>query len=393
MGLAKNKESIQRTNYTLKYPDFKGRATFALLKVNRLKDGSREFETVENDRLKSINEEWIASKQTETKRDELLKLVKEIRASLHHSQKIIDGKTRIIKNIDNQKILDDFISEKIEDRKLVCPTSQIHDFRRAVLAIDFANLSLKTASRKELQKALDRIDENNKHRRVCSRLNSLLRFIGRNDRLEPMEYVDTPFIFTEEELLNIAENIVAPTGYEDHLDDIKNLFYCLYYTGLRVGEAFALYSRRHNDSKTGRKMNFLSANLISVSSQMKKNTLLITRPKNKKERMAYVIQNNPERVKAWADLDRTTKEKLRDIEFSRVINRAAAITYPKNSEMRRIRAHDCRHSYAVYLLNRGISISLIAKALGNSVQVCEKYYLPYALQEEGIQMIHMALSK
>lgn len=387
------KDSIQRTNFTVKYPDFKGRATFALLKVHRLKDGTREFETVENDRLKSINEEWKKSKQTVTKRDELLKLVKEIRASLHHSQQLSDGKLRIIKNVDNQKILNDFISERIEDRKLVCPSSQIHDFKRAVYSIDFANLSLKTASRKELQKALDRIEENNKHRRVCSRLNSLLRFIGRNDRLEPMEYIDTPFIFTEEEFLNIVENIVAPSGFEEHLDDIKNFFYCQFYTGLRLGETFALFSRRQTDSMSGRKMNFLSPNQISVSSQMKKNTLKITRPKNKKERMAYVIQTHYKKIKAWADLDRTTKEKLRNIEFSRLINRAAQITYPKNSEMRRMRAHDCRHSFAVYLLNRGISISLIAKALGNSVQVCEKYYLPYTLQEEGIQMIHMALSK
>jgi hypothetical protein len=50
------------------------------------------------------------------------------------------------------------------------------------------------------------------------------------------------------------------------------------------------------------------------------------------------------------------------------------------------------HSYAVHLLNSGVSISLIAKSLGNSVLVCEKYYLTYSLQEEGTQMIHQMMT-
>lgn len=387
------KASLQRTNYIVKYPDFKGRASFTLLQVNVFADGSRAFEAIENDRVKAINQEWDSCKQTITKRDELLKLVKEVRSGLNNHNKISTGKVRLIKLTDNQKILEDFISERIEDRQLVCPSSQIHDMRRATLVIDRANLSLKTASRKELQKALDKIEENNKHRRVCSRINSLLGFIGRRERLKPMEYLDTPFIFSEEEFLRITENISIPEGLEEHLNDIKNLFFALFYTGMRVGEAFVLFSRRTNDPKTGRPMNFLFGNQISVCSQMKKKSLKITKTKNRKDRVAYPIQTHFSKIKAWADLDRETKEKLRNIEFSRIIKRAALMTFPKNSEMRRIRAHDCRHSYAVYLLNKGISISLIAKALGNSVLVCEKFYLPYSLQEEGIQLIHSALSK
>jgi site-specific recombinase XerD len=162
---------------------------------------------------------------------------------------------------------------------------------------------------------------------------------------------------------------------------------------MRVGEAFALVSRRQNDSKTGRKMNFLSGNQVSVSSQMQKQTFKITKTKTGKERLAYVIQNMHEQIQSWADLDRETKERLRKIEYSRVIKKAAKSAFPKNYDMKRIKAHDCRHSYAVYLLNSGVSISLIAKSMGNSVLVCEKYYLGYALQEEGIQMIHNLLKK
>lgn len=126
---------------------------------------------------------------------------------------------------------------------------------------------------------------------------------------------------------------------------------------------------------------------------MIKDTLKITSTKTGKERVAYVIQNHFNRLKAWADLDRTTKEKLRKIEFSGLIKKAGRLTFPQSSEKQNLKAHDCRHSYAVHLLNSGVSISLIAKSLGNSVLVCEKYYLGYALRPEGIEMIHQLMSQ
>lgn len=325
--------------------------------------------------------------------DELLKLAKEIRSEIHRSQQIRDGKVRLVKHIDNQKILADFVAERIEDRKIVNPKGHEQDFTRAVLVIDRENLSLKTATRKELQKAVNKIDRNNIHRRVCSRLNSLLGFIGRRERLEAAEYNEVPTIFTEAEFLNLIENIEPPEEFMAHKEDIKNLFFTLFYTGLRVGEAFALSGRRQKDMNTGRQLNFLDGNQLAVYSQMLKDSKKITSTKTGKERVAYVIQNNFHKIQAWADLDRTTKEKLRKIEFSYLIKKAGRLTFPKESEKQNFKAHDCRHSYAVHLLNSGVSISLIAKALGNSILVCEKYYLGYALHEEGIQMIHQLMNQ
>ena len=386
--------AIQRINFTIKYPDFKGRGTFALLKVIHYKDGSpKKAETITNDRIKAINQEWESSKQTETIRDELLRRVKEIRAEVHRSQQIKDGKVRLVKHTDNQRILNDFIAERIEDRKIVNPKGHEHDFTRAMLVIDRANLSLKTASRKELQKAVDKIDRNNIHRRVCSRLNSLLGFIGRRERLEAAEYTETPTIFNEDEFLNLVQNIRTPEGFENYKEDIQNLFFTLFYTGMRLGEAFALFGKRQTDPKTGRKLNYLDDTQIALYSQMLKDSKKISSTKTGKERVAYVIQNHFSKIKAWADLDRATKEKLRDIEFSCLIKKSGRLTFPKDTEKQNLKTHDCRHSYAVHLLNAGVSISLIAKSLGNSVLVCEKYYLGYALQEEGIQMIHQMMSK
>ena len=129
----------------------------------------------------------------------------------------------------------------------------------------------------------------------------------------------------------------------------------LFYTGLRIGEAFALFGKRQKDIKTGRQFNFLDGNQLALYSQMLKDSKKITSTKTGKERVAYVIQNNFQRIQAWADLDRATKEKLRDIEYSRLIKKAGRLTFPKDSEKQNFKAHDCRHSYAVHLLNSGLS--------------------------------------
>lgn len=127
--------AIQRVNFTIKYPDKSGRATFALLKVTHFRDGSpKKAETIENDRIKAINQEWKNSKhKSETLRNELLRRVKEIRAEVHRSQQIKDGKIRLVKHVDNLKILEEFVAERIEDRKIVNPKGHEQDFTRAVL--------------------------------------------------------------------------------------------------------------------------------------------------------------------------------------------------------------------------------------------------------------------
>lgn len=49
--------------------------------------------------------------------------------------------------------------------------------------------------------------------------------------------------------------------------------------------------------------------------------------------------------------------------------------------------HDLRHSYAVLLIGRGATITLVAQSMGNSVKVCEEYYSGYVLTSEGIETL------
>ena len=45
------------------------------------------------------------------------------------------------------------------------------------------------------------------------------------------------------------------------------------------------------------------------------------------------------------------------------------------------------NSYTIVLVSRGVSLSLVAQSLGNSVSVCEKYYTGFVLTNESIDYI------
>lgn len=100
-----------------------------------------------------------------------------------------------------------------------------------------------------------------------------------------------------------------------------------------------------------------------------------------------------DRIKAWIELSLVEKEKIRDVSFSYILRKAALLSFPNDPDSVRMKPHDFRHSYAANMLNRGLNISQIAKLLGNGVNVCEKYYLPYSLTEEAFESIENTITK
>ena len=54
--------------------------------------------------------------------------------------------------------------------------------------------------------------------------------------------------------------------------------------------------------------------------------------------------------------------------------------------------HDLRHSYAIFLLTKGVPIQLVAQSMGNSVSVCEKHYAGFVLTDVGISAINNILT-
>ncbi len=317
---------VIRTNFLLKYPDFKGRDAFSLTVRELMDEGKPNYFTLKNERLNAINKQWQESKKTPTERDRLRFLAKEVLAELNRIQRQRDGRERLLKQHDNVEILNDFIEANLKDRGIKSEKDQINDFTRAVYLV--GNVSLKTAPIKAIQKQIDQIQKNTIHRRTCSRINSLLRFYGRGEKLRFKKYDVQPFIITESNFLKLVKNVGVlgnQTEFDSHL---KNLFITLFYTGLRTGEAFALSSSRLSSPKYPYQLNFLEKDVVKVNSQMeriyqKTRKILICLPKTGKARSTII--SNPEHIKAikeWAELPIEKKHEMRYLNFSAILKRS-----------------------------------------------------------------------
>ena len=390
----------KRINYIIKKPG-NGRNSFSILTQTTNPDKTREYKKYKDLRIDTLNKDWKFSDKSDNKKKEILKLVKEIRKELNDIQRKRDGRDRIIKNLDNEEILNDFFEDRINPNPDTVSKHEMKlDFFSAVQKLE--NLSLKTARKNDLQNQINKIEKNSIQRRTCSRINSLLSFYGRKMKLLKRKDDTKPFIISETDFKQLLFNIQAPRDFKKYTEDVKNLFVVLYYTGLRIGEAFALQTDNTEIREYDRKLNYIVGNHVYVNSQMLQEKVLNNIRKNKfdttktdKERISVLYPNKlMKRIDTWVNLPISEKEKIRDIGFSYVIKKAFEKTFPnKKKDLERIKAHDCRHSYATNMLSLGLNISQIAKLLGNGVNVSEKYYLPSSLTPESLELIERTIQK
>lgn len=389
----------KRINYIIKQPG-NGRNSFSILIQTTNPDKTRDpYQKYQDPRIDALNKDWKFSDKSDHKKNEILKLIGEIRKELNDLQRKRDGRDRTIRHIDNEKILNQFFEERINHRRdIVSHNEMKFDYFSAVVKLE--NFSLRTASKIDLQKQVNKIEKNSLQRRACSRINSLLSFIGRKERLQKAEDDTDPFILKETEFKQLLLSIKAPQGYEKYKNDIKNLFVVLYYTGLRIGEAFALQTKTEKYREYGKPLNYIVGNHVFVNAQMLQSKVLNNIRKNKfdttktgKSRVSFIYPNKLEKnITEWANLPLTEKEKIRDLGFSNILKKAVKSSFPNSFDtMGRAKAHDCRHSYAANMLNLGLNISQIAKLLGNGVHVSEKFYLPYSSCQEALELIEKTI--
>lgn len=390
---------VVRTNFLLKYPDFEGRDAFSITVREIFDEGKPNYYLLKNERLNAINKQWQESKKTKTERDRLLFLAKEVRSELNKVQRTREGRERLLKQHDNIQILNDFIDANISDRGIKSERDQKNDFTRAVYLL--GNISLKTASIKDIQKQIDKIQKNTIHRRTCSRLNSLLKFHGRGERLRFKKYDVQPFIITEEDFLKLYPNLEVLGEHTEFNRHIQNLAITLFYSGLRMGEAFALQKSKLPNPNFPFQLNFLDNDIVRVNSQMerlftKEKKINICLPKTGKTRSAILSSKDfVQRIKEWVDLPIEKKHEMRYLNFSAIFKKALKSTFPDNfhGHYSQMKPHDLRHSYAYACLQQGLTITQISKLLGNSVTVCEKYYLRYSMDEDGLNLIRTILTE
>lgn len=152
----------------------------------------------------------------------------------------------------------------------------------------------------------------------------------------------------------------------------------LFYSGLRIGELFALRPQDVIETTHGM--------IITVSRQM-----LIDGeygpPKNRRSRKAFVIPGGEQWLIAWLALPREELMGQRGGKHNERIKKAAK----GQLEIDGFYLHCLRHSYCVHLISRGCSLDWTAQSAGHSRDVCARYYSSHVLADDSIRLISATL--
>jgi integrase len=331
------------------------RASFRILKQT-----GRKFETVAHPDLITINRNL---KQKILTPDLAEKAVRELINKLYEA----DGArwTKVVHSSDNDRLLDKYWEHEYEGRDIVDKDTALYELRRAVAAV--GGLSLQSSTKLELQKHIDSNYNGRKQRRIVTKLNQLLKWLGRDIRL----YKKRP---ESEEIKYLKEDDFKKILTHIPGEALKCLHEVCYYGGFRIGESFALEENHFHEGR----------NNIKVLRQIDK-TGVRRETKNRKVRNAFVFPQGVSALKRWFELRKEIDLKSR-ARISKVTRTACQKAFP-HEPSKHINFHALRHCYAINLINKGVSISLVAQSIGDSIRVAEQHYVGFTLQEESLDMI------
>jgi integrase len=334
-------------NYSyLIYTPAGGHRAFRIVKVFK---GTGKSTTIKLPEIEKVNADYLDGKLDESAVRERLE---SIRKKLYAS----DGAPIVEVNVhpDNQKILNAYWKSEYSGRVKTLVDSR-SAYYRVRQAIEVAGpLSLKTVAKRTLQSKLVKSVSGSKLPALTSTLNSLLKFIGREFTLEHTEAKSGPIKFlTYEELQTLLPYLPG--------DEFQLLHEVAFGTGCRTGEAFQLDARMFNaESET-----------IMILEQLDR-AGNVRESRNAKVRTAYVLPEANRRLPKWF----VAKDKLKHLNrgyLSRITKQAAIQAFPDRPELH-ITFSDLRHSYAVYLLRKGVPLGLVAACLGTPYPAAEKLY-------------------
>ncbi len=340
-----------------------GRRSF---RICILEPGSK-WQTLNTEEIRSLNEKFLSC---EISYSECEKEFKNIVDSIYkardsHADSYLQA---------NKVLLDEYYAfkylKKSRQRRLAKSTIQsaYNDLTRAILSI--GDLDLRYAPIEKIQERTDSYFEDKPnvipHTKAVMRLNALMRFCGRplTDVLEsmPEEHYEVKNL-GHDEFLQVLE----------YLDPIcRALSSIAYYTGLRIGEIFALKRKNLTFMKDGISLN--------IASQMYRDGSYGL-PKRRKVRRTFGFIECKKDLLMWVTIDEQERLKLRQRKFWREVKlgcKAADVS-------QEISFKDWRHCYAINLLNNGATLSQVAQNLGNSEQVCRKHYTGFVMTHDGIE--------
>jgi len=269
-------------------------------------------------------------------------------------------------NSENLRIAEEYWKKEYPPSRLTkmeAPLDARYKIFQAIEAI--GNLPIATAHLQDLQGSIDTLPPNTQ-RRIVSRLNSILTFIGRTERLTRVRKPSKRVHHISLSDLRLVLNKLP--------EPFKTLCAVAFYTGMRCGEIFALTEDA-----------IRTDDVLWVDKQIRRNKKE-GKTKNNKDRKVIIIPDGMGYVRAWIDLNKEDKERLRSEKHAEMLKGVCKELWPTNT-IKHCKFHDLRHSYAIHLAGKGISLDDIARSLGNSSEVCEEYYIGYVISDAGIARV------
>jgi len=355
----KDKELVR---YAFKGPGW-GRKSFMIYLDVKSRDGKRTCKKIEDERLRAVNMAFQAGTMT---LDQAIIQIKEIVQDLY-KQDPRCRKKRNVHNNENWKIFEEFWQEVYSRKSLINEYSAKNDFKNTIEVL--GPLSLISASRDEIQKRIDEKYKGTSQRRIVSRMRQLLKHIGREKvrlRMDAKDYSKVTCL-TEEEfkhILSFAE-----------LDIEKTLMTLCFYSGLRIGEAYGLKPNCLLPDQT-----------LRIAGQLDRSGVFRA-TKTKKPRIAFLFPAGLPAFNKWVSADPDEKAKIDRNDASRDLMKKYCKRAFPNDPSKHLTFHALRHCYAINMLSKGVSMSLVAQSLGNTLSVCEQYYVGFELTNDSIRAI------
>jgi integrase len=304
-----------------------------------------------SDALEAINLLWRAGKLD---REQAERRVNALVLTLQKASKANLADQSLV----NRKLMEDYWQSEYETRILVDADAMYNDLLRAIKAIE--PVDLVSATRAELQAKVNKLLPNRgKQRRVVARINQLLRYLGREVKLQAAKKPRPEISYLNEaDLLKVLPKL--PT--------FTRLFAgAMFYTGARPGEMFRMFIK--------------GPQVIRIPDQL-------NRKKEVQDTKTGQGRDVLVEPKGWKYVEDFIKYRDSIKDKEKLPRNARHATFKKETS---VVIYDLRHSYAIHMLNKGLSMSDIALLLGNSVAVCNEYYLGFVAKPETIEAMKQRL--
>jgi integrase len=358
---------MNKPEFFIKRPG-NGRASFAIVKRVRPEQGRPVNTTVRSEKLDAVNAAFRAGTIG------LVAAEMEAKALCESLQKRaeIEFKGAWVASEENLKLLKRYWAEVYERRKIVGKKSAHNRLAHAIDLLGPHSLLLEGA---ELQRVVDERTRGNprKQRRVASVLNQMRKHFGiSSDRIALEKPLRPKFRYlTRDEFSKVMRSA-------EFAREAAALYTVLFYSGARLSESFA-FRPEH-----------LRRNSLTIASQAHLGGTGERPTKTGRVRRTVLFDEGVEAFHEWTQADTSPFNRT---SLSKHFRAACKKLFPKRPD-KWCSAHDLRHSYAVMCLTEhDISISAIAKLLGNSVTVCETYYLNFIAEDDFISSVVTKIRK